>query len=58
VLQVGPRELEQLLEYLSRLLLVERPHGAAAAAELGADGGLVLAGGGRWIGEWGRTLGF
>lgn len=59
VLQVGPRELEQLLEYLSRLLLVERPHGAAAAeAELGADGSLVLAGGGRLIGEWGRMLGF
>ena len=49
VLQVGPRELEQLLEYLRRLLLIERPHGAsaAAAARLGADGGLVRDGGGR-----------
>ena len=51
VLQVGPRELEQLLEYLRRLLLVERPHGAAAAARLGTDGGLVRNGGGRWIGD-------
>jgi hypothetical protein len=34
VLQVGSRELEQLLEDLRRLLLVERPHGGGGG-ELG-----------------------
>jgi hypothetical protein len=46
VLQVGPRELEQLLEYLGGLLLVERPHGAAALE----DGGRR-----RRVTDWGRT---
>jgi hypothetical protein len=39
VLQVGPRELEQLLEYLRRLLLVERPHGGGGGGSSGSGRG-------------------
>jgi hypothetical protein len=49
VLQVGPRELEQLLEYLRRLLLVERPHGGGGRDSRGwrsAAEVLVRGGGG------------
>jgi len=44
VLQVGARELEELLENLRRLLLVERPHGGG---ELGGGGFGALGGGAR-----------
>ena len=53
VLQVGPREFEELLEYLGGLFLVERPHGArgwsSAAAEVwcvaaAGDGGSRVSG--------------
>jgi hypothetical protein len=55
VIQVGPREFEQHFEYLRRLLLVERPHGASAAV-LGADEGSVRRDGGRWVGDGAQGL--